>query len=487
MQWFARFLRSRIAALPLLGVGTALLALAPTDAFAISTGCASVNTGIFNRTVPFMGGGPTTQALALDFEVAEVLTVTWTRQSGVFEFSVNGVIQMSGGVNGTNTGSYTFGATANYTVATRMNGATGPTSVTITCTGINTPGAGTTPLTTPQSPEAARRALFNYYFQFSPESLPGTAGAGGEPDHDHVFEFAGAEATPASGIAWPLSPNAYGPDESPMQDISASGEHGMMLGGVPVNVWGRVKGTLYNGTLGRSGGTGHGVFGAAFGLNQYVDVGVFGHILGGTMRSSAMNASMDSVIGGVGIYAMVKMENRLRFGLSTSHSWGTHTLDAVGGTGRFNTTHWTVDASLAQPFEAGNWVITPMALLAFHRVNFGAYTDSLGRAVGSASDDVLQLSGAVDFAYPVPIDGTWVKTVTPRFNVRVNYFALRADTVNISPLLSLESKSVTVDLSTGLEFALQSGGNLDLAIGATGVGGTLQGYSIRGAFRVPLN
>lgn len=78
--------------------------------------------------------------------------------------------------------------------------------------------------------------------------------------------------------------------------------------------------------------------------------------------------------------------------------------------------------------------VTPMALLAYHRVNFGAYTDSLGRSVGSASDDVLQLSGVADFAYPVPIDGTLVKTVTPRFSVRVNYFALRADTVNISPL-----------------------------------------------------
>jgi len=264
-------------------------------------------------------------------------------------------------------------------------------------------------------------------------------------------------------------------------------EHHTTLGGLPVNLWGRLKGTVLDGRLGRSGAVGAVQLGLTVGVTPSIDVGIVGHLTGGEIKSSALSSDVDSVAGGIGAYVMSRLKNGMRLGVSTSHSWGSHDLVLNGVTGEYGSSYWTIDGSAAMPFRFGGVVLTPMALATWRQISLGAYTASNGLAIPAYSDSTFALSGAIDLAYPIAMDGPVITTLTPRVNVRTNVYLKKAETLVLGPGITLESSAMTVDIAAGLAAAFANGGGADLLLGVNGLAGDVQSYSIRFGLRMPLN
>jgi hypothetical protein len=195
---------------------------------------------------------------------------------------------------------------------------------------------------------------------------------------------------------------------------------------------------------------------------------------------------MDSVVGGIGGYAKIDLPERVRAGVSVVHSWGSHDIVVAGAAGSFSSKHWTVEGSIARPYDLAGFVVTPMALMTYQHHSLGAYVDSNAMAVPGITDSTLDLSAVADIAYPMARDGDLITMVTPRFTIRTNFHVMRADAVAVGPLL-FEQTRVTVDLSGGVAFSLRNGGSVDLALGAAGLAGDSRAYSLRGTFNMPLN
>jgi hypothetical protein len=299
--------------------------------------------------------------------------------------------------------------------------------------------------------------------------------------------FAADQHAGGLNVPWPVEATTFGPDYRPMQNISGSGDHSFTLGGLPVKAWVLVKGTILDGSLGRRGGSGQAVFGVVAPVTPSLDIGVFGHILAGEVDSAPLATELDAVMGGVGAYAKLKLPHGFRLDASISHGWGSNDIVIAGGAGTFPSSHFMFDASLARPFEFGNFVVTPMALITYNRMSLGAYTDSNGVAVPRATDSTFAISGAVALAYPIQVNGRIVSALVPRVSLRGNFYANRADTLTLGPTLTLEGDSLTVDLSGGVGLSLARGGTLDLSLAASGLGGSVQGYSLRGVLTLPLN
>ncbi|MBX3579267.1 MAG: autotransporter outer membrane beta-barrel domain-containing protein [Rhizobiaceae bacterium] len=485
-------------------VGAGLLVLAaPEAALAASNGCKQINAGVFNQTVSLSGIVSPAPTLTLVFEKGEVINIAYA-DLDQFAFTVNGTqvfTDISFPITGTTT--YTVPANGSRVLVQTLAGLGGRPpvvgSTVFTCTPVPAPPPppvdpdpdddDETAMTAAEVDARRRAALsfFTFDLRYNPESMPGSAGEPAEAgDHDHVFAFtasAGGAATP-----WPLA-TAYGPEEGagPVQTLSATSQQRMSLGGIPVNVWARAKGSLYGGTLDLRGGSGQGLLGATVGVTPNLDLGVFGHILGGRVSSAPLQTEVDSLIGGVGAFGVARLPNSFRFGMSVVHGWGSHDIAVAGGTGSFSSSHWTVEGSLARPFSVHRFVFTPMALLTWQQARYGAYTDSNGIGVRATAESSLALAGVLDIAYPISVGGTLVDTVTPRFNVRTNFFTHRTGGYDFGGGFLLDTTAVTVDLTAGLAMGLAGGGNVDVAVAASGLAGNVKSYSLRGNLRLPLN
>lgn len=296
-----------------------------------------------------------------------------------------------------------------------------------------------------------------------------------------LLRYAGED--PVQPRPWTVMPAGASASGSP----NFSAEHHATLGGLPVNIWGRLQGTILEGRFGRSGAVGAGQFGVTVAVTPSLDVGVVGHLAVGEVKTGAWNGEVDSVAGGLGAYAMARMANGIRLGASTSHSWGSHDIALNGATGSFRSSYWTVDGSAAIPFHVGGLVVTPMALATWKQLSLGGYVDSNGLAMPGIADSTLALSGAVDFSYPIALDGPVVTSVTPRLSVRTNVYVKDAQTLIVGPGFTLESRSLTVDVAGGLGATLSNGGSIDLTLGVSGLAGDIQAYVGRLGLSMPLN
>jgi hypothetical protein len=283
----------------------------------------------------------------------------------------------------------------------------------------------------------------------------------------------------------PWQAMGYGPE--PTTTINFSRESGFAVGGMPVNLWARARGSLLSGTLGRSGVAGSLQLGAVFGVTGNLDLGFYAHILAGNVTSSTLGARLDTFAGGVGGYAKFKVGERGEIGISAGHEWGGNTITIGTTTGFFTSSKWSVDASAAVPFNVNGMTVTPMLLASFRQITLGAYTNSANVAVPASTDSTFALSAAVDVARTIPTSGTVIVSVTPRFTARGNFYLKRAATLTPAAGITLQGNAFTLDLNGGLALALATGGSVDVAIGAVGIFGTAQAYNLRLGLRLPIN
>lgn len=287
-------------------------------------------------------------------------------------------------------------------------------------------------------------------------------------------------------VPWPVT--AVGYAKHPTTTISTASQHGFAVGGKPANLWMRAQGSILDGTLGRTGAAGALQAGVVVGVTPAVDVGFLAHILTGTVQSSTIGGSLTSVAGGVGLYTKINLPSGFRFGLSGLHEWGGHNITLGGATGFYTSSFWAVSAALSRPFAAGAWVVTPAVSGTWNHVTNGGYTDSAGLVVPSTSDSTLYFTGKLNVARPILRSGERVRAITPRFGVSANVFAQRARNLVLGGGLgTLTSAAFTLDLETGLAFALANGGTIDLALQARGLAGNNRSYTLQAGVRVPLN
>ncbi len=287
-------------------------------------------------------------------------------------------------------------------------------------------------------------------------------------------------------VPWPVT--AVGYAKHPMTTISTASQHGFAVGGKPANLWMRAQGSILDGTLGRTGAAGALQAGVVVGVTPAVDVGFLAHILTGTVQSATIGGSLTSVAGGVGLYTKINLPSGFRFGLSGLHEWGGHNITLGGATGFYTSSFWAVSAALSRPFAAGGWVVTPAVSGTWNHVTNGGYTDSAGLVVPSTSDSTLYFTGKLNVARPILRSGERVRAITPRFGVSANVFAQRARNLLLGGGLgTLTSAAFTLDLETGLAFALANGGTIDLALQARGLAGNNRSYTLQAGVRVPLN
>jgi hypothetical protein len=280
----------------------------------------------------------------------------------------------------------------------------------------------------------------------------------------------------------PWAAMGYGPTT-----INFSRESGFSVGGMPVKLWARAKGSLLSGSLGRSGVAGSLQLGAVFGVTSRLDLGFYAHILGGTVTSSTLSARLDTFAGGVGAYAKFKAGERLHLGISAGHEWGGNTITIGTATGFFTSSKWSVDASASVPFNVNGVTVTPMVLASFRQLTLGAYTNSASVAVPAITDSTFALSAAVDVARTIPTAGNVIVSVTPKLTARGNFYLKRAATLTPAAGITLQGNAFTLDLNGGLALALANGGSFDVGIGAVGLFGTAQAYNLRLGLRLPIN
>ena len=343
----------------------------------------------------------------------------------------------------------------------------------------------------PQEINNRRRTFFNYnYFSnvgISPESIPspvdlnGASPPGGPLESHHLMNYLPSARSTAP---WPVESTAFVRKNG---YPAIGGQRFFTFNGMPMNLWGRVRGSILDGSLGRSGAAGLARAGLSVGVHRNVDLGLFGHIVGGRIASSTLNGSLRSIGGGIGGYMMIHLPSRFRLGFAGTGTWGTNRIAIAGATGNFASQVLTFDASLARPFDIRNFIITPMALLTYTQARLAAYVDSTGVAVPATRDSSFAAAGVIDIAYPILRDGNWIRSITPRLNVRTNVFALQNRNLALGGGLTTNRKSVTFDLLGGIGITLQNGGNLDIAIGATGLAGDVRAYTLRTGLRLPLN
>jgi hypothetical protein len=473
----------RLAFAATIGIGVMLAGEAQA---AISAGCNFLNAGLFNATVVL---APSFRNVDRVFKRGDRIRIVWTDVDGMF-FDVDGnpVVGIPSGNPSPISGSDSFTVPGDGPLNLIHSVFPFPrTSGDAVFTCIPAPEEPVEPQAPTQQHMGS--VFFPYVLtQFNPESMPGTIAiqtGGGDDSFSSLQNFL-PSTSPAASTPWPTAASAYGPEGQSVQNISTGGERAMTLGGIPVTGWFRAKGFLYDGAFNTRGGAGQFMGGAVFGVTDAVDIGVFGQIAASEIKSVPLSGELDSVLGGVGGYAKIDLPERMRAGLSVVHTWGDHDIIVGGASGAFDSRHWTLEGSLARPYDLSGFVVTPMALITYRHNQFDGYVDSNGMAIPTVTDSTLDLSAVADIAYPMARDGRVVAMFTPRFTVRTNFHVERLDTPGAYPLLFDDSR-VTLDLSGGFTLLLQGGSNFDLTVGATGILGSLQSYNARGTFTVPLN
>ena len=290
----------------------------------------------------------------------------------------------------------------------------------------------------------------------------------------------------APSVPWPVNVSAYAHDGSGRFD--AAGDRMVYFNGTPVKLWARARGTLVDGSFGRSAFAGSLQFGGVMQTAPGVDVGLLGHVFAGEARSEALDGELTTLAGSLGAYTKFHLPGGGSAGLSATHEWGANDITLGGATGSFASSRWTMDGSVSMaPVRFDGLVLTPSAALAWKHVLNGGYVDSNSLAVPATTDSTLALSGILDLAYPMLGDGTFAVTMTPRLTIRGNWYIDRAETIDLGTLGMLEASAVTLDVNGGIAFGLVGGGTLDLAIGASGLAGQERSYTGRIGYRMPLN
>jgi hypothetical protein len=280
--------------------------------------------------------------------------------------------------------------------------------------------------------------------------------------------------------------SAYAHDGSGRFD--AAGDRMVYFNGTPVKLWARARGTLVDGSFGRSAFAGSLQFGGVMQTAPGVDVGLLGHVFAGEARSDALDGELTTLAGALGAYTKFRLPGGGSAGLSATHEWGANDITLSGATGSFASSRWTMDGSASMaPVRFDGLILTPSAALAWKHVLNGGYVDSDSLAVPATTDSTLALSGILDLAYPMLGDGTFAVTMTPRLTIRGNWYIDRAETIDLGTLGMLEASAVTLDVNGGIAFGLVGGGTLDLAIGASGLAGQERSYTGRIGYRMPLD
>ena len=248
------------------------------------------------------------------------------------------------------------------------------------------------------------------------------------------------------------------------------------------DIWTRMKISVIDGSLGRSGFAFSGQLGVVRSLSDTVDGGVFISLFHGDMDFDLFATDFDTVGYGVGGYLKFKLSDILRGGISTSYQYSENDINIGGARGSFDSGRFTLDASLSGFFMMGETRVVPSANLSWLRTDRDAYIDSAAMFVPGSVDDVVTATGALNFSRVFQSGSEKISTIRPNIGVAVNFHLDQLDDIAFATGSRIETSSVTGSVLSGLTIHLVSGSSVNLTAGVNGIGGDTQSYS--GIFRL---
>lgn len=253
----------------------------------------------------------------------------------------------------------------------------------------------------------------------------------------------------------------------------------LTIAGMPVNIWVRGRGTLFDRQSrgGNDGWAAHVLSGVALQLNSRVTVGAFGSYLAGRSESGATRTQVESTKAGGGAYARINLVDTLSLGLSASRETGEQDITTATATGTADTDLWSVSGSLQ-----GSWVVRPLVLTPSFSVAYAdsersAYTDSSGTAIpGSRSRDTT-LSTALTASQSFSYDEGWLRRVTPRASATLNYFARENESLRISATEVIGLEKWGGNVGAGVTLLTEGDSRISIDAGVIGIGQETLGYT----------
>lgn len=268
--------------------------------------------------------------------------------------------------------------------------------------------------------------------------------------------------------------------------FSHANELALHAGNMPVRVWTRLKASLLDGSLTRTGAAASAQFGAVAEVAQGLDIGVFGHALAGRVESEVLDGSLSTRAAGLGAHMHYRFGPGFSAGLSATHVWGHNAITLGGSTGYYQSSLWTVAGSLSLPsLEHGGFVIDSGVSAQWSYLTNGAYRDSDGVRVPESREQTLALSALLKIAYPMTFEAGPVVRITPAVGFAAHLHVLRARSLLHDAGFS-ESALLSASASGSFDVELAGGGRLSLGVGLSGLAADEQAYAATAQFSLPI-
>lgn len=284
----------------------------------------------------------------------------------------------------------------------------------------------------------------------------------------HVFGF-DISTDALRGLArLQLDDNAQAPDLPPLT-----------IAGMPVNIWARGRGTLFDrrGRAGSDGWAAHALAGVTLRINDRVTAGAFGSYLEGESETPLTGTEVESSQGGGGAYARIALDGTLQAGLSLSRETGEQDITSGGASGSADTELFTASASLQGAYSVRPLVLSPSVAVTYSDFERDAYTDSSGTAVpGSRSRDTT-ISAALTASRSFTYKDGWLRRITPRATATLNYFAREDESLRVSATEVIDLEDWGGNIGAGVTLLTSGNSRISFDAGLIGLGQDTLGYT----------
>lgn len=251
------------------------------------------------------------------------------------------------------------------------------------------------------------------------------------------------------------------------------------------DIWSRFKFSILDGSLDRSGLSGHLQLGLVRSLSPELTGGAFLSGFASTVTSGTLGNTTDTIGGGLGGYLKYLLSEDLTLGISTSYELSSGTIATGTTTGNYLRDLFTIDASLAGKFSLDELQISPSAGVNWTYSNRHAFTDSSATAVpSSVNNEITVHAGLVVSQTFLMLEGPFA-SVTPNLGATINLHANRLGNLNLAGGNVVTSSPATGSVSGGLSFLFVGGPSLSLNASVSGIGGSTQGYTASIGLKAP--
>lgn len=253
----------------------------------------------------------------------------------------------------------------------------------------------------------------------------------------------------------------------------------LTIGGMPVNIWARGRGTLFDRQkrAGSDGWAAHLLAGAALRLSDELTIGAYGSYMAAHSDTDLSNTKVDTTQSGGGAYLRYAVMRGLSLGLSANRETGEQDIKTPTGSGSADINLWSVSSSVQGAIYLQPVLLSPSLAVTYAEFERDGYTDSRGLAIPGTSSGDTTLSAAMTASRSYTFKEGWLRRVTPRLNGTVNYFARENSSYRVSATEVIESDRWGTNVGAGVTLTTTGSSRLSFDAGVIGIGQDTLGYT----------